>query len=84
MDLDLVQLPGPDQGLSRSGAVDHDVPVASTCSGGRSARGDVRVEPRGTGRDVSLVNVVGEHEDGNAVVAGRRFSDRPARTCDGP
>ena len=62
------ELAGPDERPSGSGTVDHHVLPAGAFPGGGGALAHVGVEARGSWWLVVLGDVVGEHEDRDAVV----------------
>ena len=83
MDLHLVELPCPKQRLRRAGTVHHHGTVACRGPGLLSALFDVGDEPRAARRNISVVDAMGEDEDGHAIVvitlpAAGQFEGAPA------
>ena len=66
--LDLVELAGPDEGAGGPGTVDHHVLASGALSGRGGALAHVGVEAGGPWWHVVLGDVVGEHEDRDAVM----------------
>jgi hypothetical protein len=66
--LDLVELTSADERLGGTGAVDNHVFAPGALPGCGGALNDVGVEASRPRWHVALIHVVGEHEDGNALV----------------